>query len=134
MAEQGVSIEILDLRTLVPIDVEAILTTARKTGKVLIVHEATRTGGIGGEVAAIVSEGAFDHLDGPIPGSTAPRSSGALQPTVGRRVPAQRRSYHRGRRAAGRLLRASEADADCDRDAAAWGKRGRGHCPGVAQA
>jgi 2-oxoisovalerate dehydrogenase E1 component beta subunit len=69
---KGLSIEILDLRTLVPIDREAILATVRKTGKVLIVHEATRTGGVGGEVAAIISEGAFDRLDGPILRVTAP--------------------------------------------------------------
>ena len=66
MADEGVSVEVLDLRTLRPLDEEAILSTARKTGKVLIVHEDTKTGGIGGEVAAIVSEGAFDHLDGPV--------------------------------------------------------------------
>ncbi|HXZ44706.1 MAG TPA: transketolase C-terminal domain-containing protein, partial [archaeon] len=51
---------------------EAILVTVRKTGKVLIVHEAPRTGGIGGEVAATVAEAAFDRLDGPILRVTAP--------------------------------------------------------------
>ncbi len=72
LARKGVSVEILDLRTLLPLDREAIVATARKTGKVLIVHEATRTGGIGGEVAASVAEGAFDRLDGPILRVTAP--------------------------------------------------------------
>ena len=72
VAAQGISAEILDLRTLLPLDREAVLATARKTGKVLVVHEATRTGGIGGEVAAIVAESAFDRLDGPIMRLTAP--------------------------------------------------------------
>src|SRR5260370_26876438 len=62
----GVSIEVLDLRTLLPLDREAILATAKKTGKVLIVHEDRLTGGIGGEVAAIIAEHAFQYLDGPI--------------------------------------------------------------------
>ena len=64
--EAGISIEVLDLRTLLPLDREAILETAKKTGKVLIVHEDRLTGGIGGEVAAIIAEHAFEYLDGPI--------------------------------------------------------------------
>src|SRR5271154_1885972 len=62
----GVSIEVVDLRTLLPLDRQAILATARKTGKVLIVHEDRLTGGIGGEIAAIIGEHAFEYLDGPI--------------------------------------------------------------------
>jgi 2-oxoisovalerate dehydrogenase E1 component beta subunit len=62
----GVSIEVLDLRTLLPLDRDAILATAKKTGKVLIVHEDRLTGGIGGEVAALIAEHAFEFLDGPI--------------------------------------------------------------------
>ena len=64
--EDGLKVEVLDLRTLLPLDREAILATARKTGKVLIAHEDRLTGGIGGEVAAIIAEHAFDYLDGPI--------------------------------------------------------------------
>jgi 2-oxoisovalerate dehydrogenase E1 component beta subunit len=64
--EDGLRVEVLDLRTLLPLDREAILATARKTGKVLIAHEDRLTGGIGGEVAAIVAEHAFEYLDGPI--------------------------------------------------------------------
>jgi len=64
--EDGLKVEVLDLRTLLPLDREAILATARKTGKVLIAHEDRLTGGIGGEVAAIIAEHAFDWLDGPI--------------------------------------------------------------------
>ncbi len=62
----GVDTEVLDLRTIRPLDREAILATARKTGKVLIVHEDNLTGGIGAEVAAIIAEHAFEHLDGPV--------------------------------------------------------------------
>jgi 2-oxoisovalerate dehydrogenase E1 component beta subunit len=64
--EDGLAPEVVDLRTLLPLDREAILATARKTGKVLIVHEDRMTGGFGGEVAAIIAEHAFDALDGPI--------------------------------------------------------------------
>ena len=66
LEQEGVSVEILDLRTLRPLDEEAILSTAKKTGKVLIVHEDTKAGGIGGEVSAIVTEHAFEQLDGPV--------------------------------------------------------------------
>ena len=72
LSRKGVAAEILDLRTLLPLDRDAIVATARKTGKVLIAHEATRTGGVGAEVAAVVAEGAFDRLDGPILRVTAP--------------------------------------------------------------
>lgn len=66
VAEEGVSVEILDLRTLLPMDRPRILETVKKTGRALIVHEATRTGGPGGEIAAIIGEHAFEHLDAPI--------------------------------------------------------------------
>lgn len=72
LAGEGHSVEVLDLRTLKPLDAEAILTTARKTSKVLIVHEAHLTGGVGGEVAALIAQHAFEHLDGPITRLAAP--------------------------------------------------------------
>ena len=62
----GISVEVLDLRTLLPLDEEAILATAAKTGKVVVLHEATRTGGPGGEVSALIAERAFEYLDAPI--------------------------------------------------------------------
>ncbi len=65
-AKEGIEVEVLDLRTLLPLDEEAILTTAAKTGKVIVLHEATRTGGPGGEIAALISERAFEYLDAPI--------------------------------------------------------------------
>jgi 2-oxoisovalerate dehydrogenase E1 component len=64
--EQGVSIEVIDLRTLSPLDKETILTSVRKTGKLLIAHEDTLTGGFGGEIAAIVASEAFERLDAPV--------------------------------------------------------------------
>jgi len=69
--ETGKTVEILDLRTLVPMDDAAIVATVRKTNKLLIVHEDTRTGGIAGEIAARVNEQAFEWLDGPIMRVTA---------------------------------------------------------------
>ena len=72
LAGEGIDATVLDLRTLAPLDHEAILEAARRTGKVLIVHEDTRTLGIGGEVAAIIAEDAFDDLDAPIRRLTTP--------------------------------------------------------------
>ncbi|HKV03564.1 MAG TPA: alpha-ketoacid dehydrogenase subunit beta [Candidatus Acidoferrales bacterium] len=71
LAKEGIESEVIDLRTLLPLDRETILGSVKKTNKLLIVHEDTRTGGIAGEIAAIVCEGAFDHLDGPITRVTA---------------------------------------------------------------
>jgi len=64
--EIGVQVEVVDLRTLLPLDEEAILASVKKTGKLLVVHEDTRTGGVAGEIAMRVSEGAFEWLDGPM--------------------------------------------------------------------
>jgi pyruvate/2-oxoglutarate/acetoin dehydrogenase E1 component len=64
--EDGLSVEVVDLRTLLPLDRDAILATARKTAKVLVVHEDRLTGGFGGEIAALISEYAFESLDGPV--------------------------------------------------------------------
>ena len=72
LAKEGIEAEVIDLRTLLPLDGETILNSLKKTNKLLIVHEDTRTGGIAGEIAAIVCEGAFDELDGPIMRVTAP--------------------------------------------------------------
>lgn len=66
MEKEGISVEVLDLRTLTPLDKEAVLTSARKTGRVIIVHEACRRGGVGGDIAAMIMEEAYDDLDGPV--------------------------------------------------------------------
>ena len=66
LAAEGIHAEVVDLRSLRPLDSATILESVRKTGKALVVHEDTRLGGIGGEVAAIIAEEAFDYLDAPI--------------------------------------------------------------------
>jgi pyruvate/2-oxoglutarate/acetoin dehydrogenase E1 component len=66
LAAQDVSVEVVDLRTLVPFDRETVLASVRKTGKALIVHEDNLTGGFGGEVAAVIAQDAFEHLDAPV--------------------------------------------------------------------
>ena len=66
LAKDGIEVEIVDLRTLSPLDRHAITQTVKKTNKVILLHEDTRTGGLAGEIAAIINEEAFDDLDGPI--------------------------------------------------------------------
>ena len=65
-------IEVIDLRTLNPLDSESILASVEKTGKVLVAHEATRSCGVGAEVASLISERAFESLDAPVRRLTAP--------------------------------------------------------------
>jgi len=72
LATEGVSAEVVDLRTLRPLDGETLLASVRKTGKAVIVYEDNRFGGYGAEIAAILAEEAFDHLDGPIVRVTGP--------------------------------------------------------------
>lgn len=72
LANEGYSVEVIDLRTLKPLDVAAILASVRKTSKVLIIHEANLTCGVGGEIAALIAEHAFADLDGPIMRLAAP--------------------------------------------------------------
>ncbi len=66
LEKEGISTHVLDLRTLIPLDKEAVFEAVKKTGKVLIVHEDNKTGGFGGEVAAVISEEAFFDLDAPV--------------------------------------------------------------------
>ena len=72
LTKSSISCEVIDLRTISPLDTETILATAKKTGKVLVLHEARKTAGIGAEIAAIISENAFEYLDAPIKRITAP--------------------------------------------------------------
>jgi pyruvate/2-oxoglutarate/acetoin dehydrogenase E1 component len=66
LAKEGIEAEVLDLRTLMPLDRQGIIDSVRKTNKLLVVHEDVRSGGIAGEIAATVNEQAFEDLDGPI--------------------------------------------------------------------
>ena len=66
LEKEGLDVEVIDLRTLAPMDRDAILAAAKKTSRVMILHEASRTGGLGGEIAATIAEEAFEWLDAPI--------------------------------------------------------------------
>jgi pyruvate dehydrogenase E1 component beta subunit len=72
LATEGIEVEIVDLRTLAPLDKAAILASVRKTGRLVVLHEATRTGGFAGEVAAVVMEEAFESLKAPLRRVTGP--------------------------------------------------------------
>jgi 2-oxoisovalerate dehydrogenase E1 component beta subunit len=72
LAKEQIEVEVLDLRTLRPLDVDAILATVKKTGKVLVIHEDNLTGGFGGEIAALIAEHALFDLDAPIRRLTGP--------------------------------------------------------------
>jgi 2-oxoisovalerate dehydrogenase E1 component beta subunit len=63
---EGIDVEVVDLRTLRPLDKETVLNSVKKTGKLLIVHEDNVTGGVGAEIAALVADEAFEYLDGPV--------------------------------------------------------------------
>jgi 2-oxoisovalerate dehydrogenase E1 component beta subunit len=66
LAKEGIEAEVVDLRTLLPLDRQTIIESVKRTNKLLVVHEDTRTGGIAGEIAALVTDTAFEDLDGPI--------------------------------------------------------------------
>ena len=97
--QDGVSVEVIDLRTLAPLDRETVLSSVAKTSKILLLHEAVRTGGIGAELAAILSEDAFEYLDGPIvrvasldtPVPYSPPLEQEFMPTVDKVVAAARK-------------------------------------------
>jgi 2-oxoisovalerate dehydrogenase E1 component beta subunit len=78
----GVSVEIVDLRSVMPWDRQAVLASARKTSKVLVLHEDTRTGGFGAEIAATISEEAFEDLDAPVKRIAAPDTPVPFSPQL----------------------------------------------------
>ena len=95
----GLGVEVIDLRTLAPLDKEAILATVKKTNRVMVLHEASLTGGIGGEISAIIAEEAFEWLDAPVirvasidsPVPFAPQMEDYFLPQVSEIVEAARR-------------------------------------------
>ncbi len=84
LAQEGVSVEILDLRTIMPWDKQAVLETVRKTSKLLVLHEDTRTAGFGAEIAATVAEEAFEDLDAPVRRIAAPDTPVPFSPPLER--------------------------------------------------
>jgi 2-oxoisovalerate dehydrogenase E1 component beta subunit len=82
LENEGVSVEIVDLRTILPWDKAAVLESVRKTSKVLILHEDTHTGGFGGEIGATIAEEAFEDLDAPIKRVTAPDTPVPFSPPL----------------------------------------------------
>jgi 2-oxoisovalerate dehydrogenase E1 component beta subunit len=99
LAGEGAEAEVIDLRTLAPLDRDTVLASVAKTNKCLVLHEAARTGGIGAELAAIISEDGFEYLDGPIvrvtsldtPVPYSPPLEQAFMPTVDKVVAAAQR-------------------------------------------
>jgi 2-oxoisovalerate dehydrogenase E1 component beta subunit len=82
LEEDGVSVEIVDLRSILPWDKKAVLASAEKTSKVLVLHEDTRTGGFGAEIVATIAEEAFESLDAPIKRIAAPDSPVPFSPPL----------------------------------------------------
>jgi 2-oxoisovalerate dehydrogenase E1 component beta subunit len=82
LAQEGIEVEVLDLRTLAPLDRDAVCDSARKTSKVLLLHEDTQTGGLAGELAATLTERVWEHLDGPIVRVTAPDTPVPFSPPL----------------------------------------------------
>jgi pyruvate dehydrogenase E1 component beta subunit len=88
LAADGISCELIDLRTLSPLDIDTVVTSVRKTNRVVVAHEAVRFGGFGAEVAAQIQEYAFDYLDAPVGRVAAPYSPVPFTPALeGRYVP-----------------------------------------------
>lgn len=82
LASEGISLEVVDLRTLLPYDEQCVLSSVRKCTKVILLHEDTRVGGLAGELAAVIAEKAFEDLDGPIVRVTAPDTPVPFSPPL----------------------------------------------------
>ncbi len=82
LKEEGIDVEVVDLRTLLPLDMETIAESVKKTGKALVVHEAPKYGGIGGEIASAIVEECWDYLDGPVVRVAAPDTPVPFHPKM----------------------------------------------------
>ncbi len=82
LEREGISIEIIDLRTLVPLDEETVFKSVKKTSKAIVLHEDVMTGGLGGEIAARIAGKVFEYLDGPVVRITAPDTPVPYSPTL----------------------------------------------------
>jgi 2-oxoisovalerate dehydrogenase E1 component beta subunit len=82
LAKEGHEVEVLDLRTIVPWDKERVLEGVRRVSKVLVLHEDTRTGGFGAEIAATIAEEAFEYLDAPVLRMAAPDTPVPFSPPL----------------------------------------------------
>jgi acetoin:2,6-dichlorophenolindophenol oxidoreductase subunit beta len=82
LAEEGISVEVIDPRTLQPLDMDTIVASVRQTNRVAVVHEAVRFGGVGAEIAAQIQEQAFDYLDAPVARLGAPFSPVPFSPVL----------------------------------------------------
>jgi 2-oxoisovalerate dehydrogenase E1 component beta subunit len=82
LAKEDVSVEVVDLRTVMPWDKQAVLTSVTKTSKVLVLHEDTRTAGFGAEIAATIAEEAFESLDAPVKRIAAPDAPVPFSPPL----------------------------------------------------
>ncbi len=82
LASEGISVEVIDPRTMQPLDTETIVESVKKTNRVVVVHEAVRFGGLGAEVAAQIQEHAFDYLDAPVGRVAAPFSPVPFSPVL----------------------------------------------------
>lgn len=82
LSREGIDLEVVDLRTLIPLDKDSIYESVRKTSKAILLHEDNKTGGIGAEIAASLAEDCFDHLDGPVVRIAAPDTPVPFSPPL----------------------------------------------------
>ncbi len=82
LAGEGVECEVIDLRTVQPLDIDTVVASARRTNRIVVVHEAVRFGGLGAEIAAQVQEEAFDYLDAPVGRVAAPFTPVPFSPVL----------------------------------------------------
>lgn len=96
LQDEGYSVEVIDLRTIIPLDTETIYTSVRKTNKAVVIHEDTLTGGFGGEISSLISEFCFEHLDGPVKRIAAKDSHIPYSPILENTILPNRTRIYRG--------------------------------------